>query len=74
MMNRGGVFKIHDEPESPNERGCLRHINIGQMRGAGVFINREGGLYDEPESPNEGAWIKSVMNRNRQMRGRVSDI
>ena len=40
------------------------------------MMNRGGKrkIYDEPESPNEGACLKAVMNRNRQMRGRVSDI
>ena len=46
------MFKIHDEPEWPNEGACL-----------GCMINRDGLLkiYDEPESPHEGACLKFKM-------------
>ena len=42
------MFKIHDEPEWPNEGACLR-----------CMINRDGLLkiYGEPESPHEGACL-----------------
>ena len=69
IAKRGGVFKLDDDVASPmpNEVGGLRYT------------------YDEPESPNEGACSRymlnlnrrrspmrgRVLNRNRQMRGRV---
>ena len=31
-------------------------------------------MYDDPESPNEGSCLGCMLNRNRQMRGRVEDI
>ena len=30
-------------------------------------------IYDEEESPDERLCLRNVMNRNRQMRGRVED-
>ena len=40
-LNEGGFeLKIADEPESPNQVACLRHIMTGFK------------IYDEPDSPN----------------------
>ena len=47
---------MYDEPESPDEVACLRCMFK---------------MYDEPESPDEVACLRCIMNRNRQMRGRV---
>ena len=54
------MFKIHDEPESPNEGACLRYMmnrNNRQMGRGRVFK-----IDDEPESPNEGACLRYMMN------------
>ena len=70
-----GVFKVYDEPESPDEGACLRCMLIRNGHTRGVLK-----MYDESESSNEGAYLGYVMNlprtcimmnRNRQMRGRV---
>ena len=54
-------FKICDEPDSPNERACLRYVMTRnrQMRGR------------DPESPNEGACLRYMMTRKRLRGGRV---
>ena len=73
MVNRNrqmrGVFKIYDEPESPNEGACLRYMMKRNRQITGQFT-----IYDEPKSPNEGARLRCLMKRNRQVREHVSDI
>ena len=56
-------------------RGVLKiHVfNIHDGNGItyeGAFCRHS---YDEPESPNEAACFRCMMNRNRQMRGRVEN-
>ena len=51
------MFKIYDEPETPNHGACLRYM-----------MNRAFNIYDESKSPHEGACLRYVMNRNHQMR------
>ena len=53
-----GVFKICDEPRSPNEGaclGCVMNLN-GPIGGGGVLK-----IYHEPESPHEGACFLSFL-------------
>ena len=78
---RRGLFKMCDEPESPNEGAPLRYV-IHMMNRGGVFKIYD---YDEPEAQIEGACLRHMMsgisnaraclrymmNRNCQMRGRV---
>ena len=60
-----GVFKINDEPKSPNKGpACLREVVNRTIRG--MFS-----MYDEPESPNEGAWSRHIMYRGHQIKGAV---
>ena len=59
------MLKMYVEPESPNEGACLISRTEIAKRG-GVFK-----IYLEPESPNEGPCSRFMLNRNRQMRGRV---
>ena len=64
-----GVFKICDEPRSPNEGGVFRIYGEPDSpnRGRGVFQ-----IYDEPESPHEGACLRYIMmSRGRHMKRRV---
>ena len=75
-----GVFKICDEPRSPNEGGCLGYmVNLTRPIGAGgcfrYMMNRSLHMrgvfkiyYDEPGSPHEKTCLGSILNRNRQMR------
>ena len=53
------MLKICDEPESPNEGAYLRYI-----------MNRNA------KWPNQGAClsVRYMMNRHREMKGRVEDI
>ena len=56
------MFKIYDEPESPND-GCLFKIyDDPESRNEGVFLSFK--IYGESD----------MMNSNLQMRGRVQDI
>ena len=73
-----GVFKINDEPKSPNNGpACLREVVNRTIRG--MFS-----MYDEPESPNKGgrvikiydellspnvAFLRYTVIRNPHMRG-----
>ena len=56
---------------------CLRRktymVNRNyQIRGCASERERERDIYFDPESPNEGGgWLTHIMNRYRQMRGRV---
>ena len=70
------MFKIYLEPESPNERACLRYMlnRNRQMRGGGLryMLNRNRRspmrgrvLCVEPKSPNEGLCLRFMMSRNR---------
>ena len=54
-----GVYKLFDEPESPNEGACLRYMMNRHRPMRGVFQ-----IYDEPESRNRESLIE----------GRVSNI
>ena len=35
----GGVFNVHDEPESPNEGACLRYESDSRNEGACYMFN-----------------------------------
>ena len=78
-LGAGLANEIYDEPESPNEGACLRHMTRSVFR-----------IYDEPESPNTGRFVcvlkiydelepqhegarlrYSMMSRNRHMKRRV---
>ena len=78
------MFKIYDEPLSPNDGACLTCVmsRCWQMRGACLRQDEpespnDGAclaasmLYEERLSPNEGACFRYVVNCYRQMRGRV---
>ena len=65
----GDLFDMYEEPESPSGGGgCLRQKFKGyrnrQIRG--VF-----NIHGEPVSPNKGTCLRCMMDRCRQMRGRV---
>ena len=60
------MFKINDEPESPDEGACLTEFLMNPNRQRSVFQ-----IFDEPETPNYGACLRFMMNPNRQMSGRV---
>ena len=60
-----GVFNIYDEPDSPHESACLRHMVSRNRQMRGMFS-----MYDEPESPNEGACSRYLMYQGHQRRGR----
>ena len=53
-LGAGLANGIYDEPESPNEGACSRHM----MRG--VFT-----IYDEPRSPHEATCLGYMMSLNR---------
>ena len=57
---RGGVFNMYEKPESPNQEEPLSP-NEGDVLE----------ICDEAISPNEGACFRFMVNRNRQMSGRV---
>ena len=66
-----GVLKINDEPETPNLcRGEFKILDEPKITTWGGASE----IYDEPRSPNEGACLGYMMNRNRQMSGRASDL
>ena len=67
--HEGRVFKIHDDPESPNKGGGVFKI-CGELESPheGACLGYNVG---EPESPNEEACLTYVMNRCRQMRWRA---
>ena len=70
--HEGGVFKIHDDPESANKGGGMFTI-CGEPESPheGPCLRYNFG---EPESPNEVACARYVKSHYRQMKGRVQDI
>ena len=67
----GGMFKICDEPESPNEGACVRYVcdELGPPH-EGVCLTYM--MNDERESAHEGACLSYIMmNRNRQRRAQM---
>ena len=67
FTNGGAVFRMYDEPESPNEGAFLRYMMNRNRQIRRQFKIHD--IYDETESPNEGACLRYMMNRNRRMRG-----
>ena len=66
------MFKIYDEPDSPNKgAACLRYVEPDSPNEGYVGMFK---IHDEADSPNEGsACLRYMANRNRHMRGRVQD-
>ena len=57
------MFKIYDEPESPSKGpACFRYVH---ERACVRYI------YGEPEPQHEAGCFRDMVNRNRQVRGRI---
>ena len=74
------MFETDVEPDSPNEGARLRGWGTGIASVCKiddeVAANKPRmGLFktdDEVASPKEGAYLRCMMNRNRQTRGRIA--